>query len=86
MPEFWLDECKDGSIILHYQSKRGNYLAPIVKGTVTEAAKVLFEIEIVMDRVTTQGVDGSRFTRYESFGCFYAISYFNLAGISLYES
>jgi len=63
MPEFWCEEREDGSIILYYQSKRGNYLAPLVKGLVTEAAKVLFELDIVMDRVTTQGVDGSRFTR-----------------------
>jgi len=63
MPEFWCEECQDGSIMLYYQSKRGNYLAPVVTGILTEAAKVLFEIDIVMDRLTTQGVDGSRFTR-----------------------
>jgi len=84
MPEFWCEECEDGSIILYYQSKRGNCLAPLAKGLVTEVARMQFEIDLVMDRLTTQGVDGSRFTRYESGGnvC-YAIGYFYTAGISL---
>jgi len=66
MPEFWCEDRDDESIILYYQSKRGNFLAPLAKGLVTEFAQTHFQLDIVMDRLTTQGVDQSRFTRYEA--------------------
>lgn len=66
MPQFWVeddDESGDGSLILHYHSRRGNYLAPVGKGLVTEIAKFQFKVEIDMAMLRKQGEDGAEFTR-----------------------
>jgi len=63
MPEFWCEDQEDGSIKLYYLSKRGNLLAPLAKGLVTEIAQYQFGLDIDMTRLTTQGVSGARFTR-----------------------
>ena len=64
MPEFWCEECPDGALILYYHSRRGNAIfAPIAMGLVTELARFRFELDIDMDRLSTQSVDGAKFTR-----------------------
>jgi guanylate cyclase soluble subunit beta len=63
MPEFWCEDNEDRSLTLYYFSSRGNYLAPLAVGLVTEVAKFQFELDIKMDIISRQGVDGSRFTR-----------------------
>ena len=63
MPEFWCEPNKKGSLTLFYYSSRGSYLAPFTLGIVTEVARLQFELDIRMKQVTTQGVDGARFTR-----------------------
>ena len=63
MPEFWCEECQDGSLMLHYHSKRGSLLVPVASGIVTELARYRFGLDIVMDRMSTQSVDGAKFTR-----------------------
>ena len=65
MPEFWVEVDDDESIILYYLSSRGNLLAPIAKGIVNSVAKTEFELSIVFDKLTTQGVDGAKVTRYD---------------------
>jgi len=64
MPNFWCTEGQDGSLILHYFSKRGNLLAPLAKGLVVEIAKFQFDVEIEMQQVETQGVNGSKVTSW----------------------
>ena len=62
MPEFWCEQEHDGSLTLYYHSMRGNLLAPLAVGLVREVAKRQFELDLVMDRLTTHDVDGSEFT------------------------
>jgi len=68
IPQFWCEDgsaedgIKDGSLLLHYYSQRGNIFAPVAKGLITEAATFLFQLDIVMDLVQTQGIDGASFT------------------------
>ncbi|KAG7370247.1 adenylate/guanylate cyclase [Nitzschia inconspicua] len=64
MPEFWCETNRDGSLRLFYFSARGSFLAPVAVGIVREVAKFQFELDIIMTQVTTQGVDGSRFTSW----------------------
>ncbi|KAG7370283.1 adenylate/guanylate cyclase [Nitzschia inconspicua] len=64
MPEFWCETNRDGSLRLFYFSARGSFLAPVATGIVREVAKFQFELDIIMTQVTTQGVDGSRFTSW----------------------
>ena len=64
MPEFWCEINENGSLTLFYYSSRGNYLAPLAVGLVTEVAKFQFELDVCMEIVTRQGIDGARFTRY----------------------
>ena len=66
MPMFYcedIDESCDGSFVLHYHSKRGNILVPLAKGVVSEAPRMLFDLEIKMTQLTTQGVNGAKMTR-----------------------
>ena len=65
MPQFWVEdhESGDGSLLLHYHSKRGSLLAPVAKGVVVEIASSQFGYAITMDRLRTQGEDGADFTR-----------------------
>ena len=35
----------------------------LAKGVVSEAARMLFDLEIKMTQLTTQGVNGAKFTR-----------------------
>jgi guanylate cyclase soluble subunit beta len=68
MPQFWVedDASEDGTLLLHYQSKRGSLLAPVAKGVMTEIASDQFGFEIKMERLSTQGEDGAEHTRYVS--------------------
>jgi len=64
MPQFWCADSEngDGSLMLHYHSRRGNYLAPLAKGLVAEVASFQFQLDIDMELIQTQGVDGANFT------------------------
>jgi class 3 adenylate cyclase len=64
MPEFWNETNPDGSLRLFYYSTRGSFLAPLAVGLVREVARFQFDLDIVMTRIATQGVDGSRFTSW----------------------
>ncbi|KAG7344816.1 adenylate and guanylate cyclase catalytic domain containing protein [Nitzschia inconspicua] len=64
MPEFWCETNRDGSLRLFYFSSRGSFLAPLAVGLVREVARFQFELDIIMTQVTTQGLDGSRFTSW----------------------
>lgn len=70
MPQFLVedDESGDGSLLLHYHSKRGSLLAPLAKGVVVEIASSQFGYDIDMERLRTQGEDGADFTRYDCVG------------------
>jgi guanylate cyclase soluble subunit beta len=66
MPQFWcedVDDHEDESLVLHYYSGRGSFLAPIAEGLITEVAAYQFEIELHMEKICTQGVDGAKYTR-----------------------
>ena len=65
-PVFWCENCtaEDGAIILHYYSVRGPLLASVVVGITKEVAKTYFEVEIKMDKIATQGEDGSECTTW----------------------
>jgi len=65
MPQFWCeddDKAQDGSLLLHYFSKRGNMLAPLAQGIVEETAETQFDIEVHMEKLQTQGVNGAEYT------------------------
>jgi guanylate cyclase soluble subunit beta len=66
MPQFWCEDCTDGSgaLTLHHYSKRGSLLAPVGKGIVMEQAKIHFGVAINMDQIQTQGVDGANMTSW----------------------
>lgn len=66
MPQFWVedDESGDGSLLLHYNSKRGSLLAPVAKGVVVQIASCQFGYDIEMKRLRTQGEDGADFTSW----------------------
>ncbi|KAG7374610.1 adenylate and guanylate cyclase catalytic domain containing protein [Nitzschia inconspicua] len=64
MPEFWCENNSDGSLRLFYYSARGSFLTPLAMGLVREVARFQFDLDIIMTQVTTQGVDGSRFTSW----------------------
>jgi hypothetical protein len=65
-PVFWCEDCdtKKGSILLHYYSKRGSLLAPLVVGVVKEVARFHFEMKVVLERIATQDENGSEFTTW----------------------
>ena len=65
-PVFWCENCttEDGAIILHYYSVRGALLASVVVGITKEVAKTYFDVEIKMDKIATQGEDGSECTTW----------------------
>ena len=65
-PVFWCENCttEDGAIILHYYSVRGPLLASVVVGITEEVAKTYFDVEIKMDKIATQGEDGSECTTW----------------------
>ena len=75
MPEFWCQDNDDGSILLFYYSKRGSLLSPLAVGLVTEVAKRQFDLNICMNKLTTQGEDGSMFTWYVMRDCCRCCSY-----------
>lgn len=66
MPQFWVedDESGDGSLVLHYNSKRGSLLAAVAKGVVVQIASSQFGYDIEMKRLRTQGEDGADFTSW----------------------
>jgi len=59
-----VDDEKEEAIILHYFSFRGNLLAQVVVGMVTEVAKNSFNMVINMQQIATQDEKGSRFTSW----------------------
>ena len=65
-PVFWCEDDEDieGSIILHYFSKRGNLLVPIVLGLVKEVARFHFNVAINMVQLQKQDVEGAAFTSF----------------------
>ena len=63
MPEFWCESNDDQTLSLFYYSSRGNFLAPLAVGLVTEVAKRQFDLDIVMTKKTAQGVQRAKFTR-----------------------
>jgi hypothetical protein len=54
-------------MILHYYSKRGNLLVPLVVGVVKEVARYHFDVVIEMILLQKQAVDGATHTRYDSY-------------------
>jgi guanylate cyclase soluble subunit beta len=82
MPQFWVEDAEheDGSLMLHYHSRRGNYLAPLAKGLVAEVARFQFGVEVEMSRTQTQGEDGAKFTRCEI--CAISITFLPIESIS----
>ena len=64
MPNFWCTDGENGSLILHYFSKRGNILAPLAKGLVAEIAKFQFDVDIEMTQTHLQDENGSKFTSW----------------------
>ena len=65
-PVFWCEDCttEEGCIILHYYSVRGALLSSVVVGITKEVAKTYFDVEIRMDKLETQGEDGSECTTW----------------------
>ena len=66
MPQFWVEdntESGDGSLLVHYHSKRGNLLAPIGKGLIMEIAEFQFGVEVDMQIIRLQNVDDAKYTR-----------------------
>ncbi|CAJ1949482.1 unnamed protein product [Cylindrotheca closterium] len=65
-PVFWCEDCDwvEGSILLHYTSKRGNLLVPWVVGIVSEIADRFFDVEIRMDQQALQDEDGASSTTW----------------------
>jgi guanylate cyclase soluble subunit beta len=65
-PVFWCEDDEDveGSIILHYYSKRGNLLVPIVIGLVKEVARFHFDVAINMVLLQKQDIEGAAFTSF----------------------
>lgn len=65
-PVFWCedDENVEGSILLHYFSKRGSLLVPLVVGLVKEVARYHFDIEIQMTRMQMQDENDAKFTTW----------------------
>lgn len=65
-PTFWCEDEEDsiesGSILLHYFSKRGNLLAPVVKGVVKEVASHFFDVQINMEELQIQDTDNANFS------------------------
>lgn len=67
-PVFWCedDEDQEGVLVLHYYSKRGNLLVPVVIGVVKEVSRYHFDVDIEMELLQTQNEDGATHTRYVS--------------------
>lgn len=65
-PVFWCENCEEhkGSIILHYYSIRGALLGGVVVGITKEVAKTYFDVEVKMDKINTQGEEGSECTTW----------------------
>jgi Haem-NO-binding/Heme NO binding associated len=65
-PVFWCEDDAEveGSIVLHYFSRRGNLLVPIVHGLVKEVARFHFNIAITMAQLQKQDVDGATFSSF----------------------
>ena len=67
-PVFWAEDDDqvdhEGSILLHYYSERGCLLVPIVVGVVVEVARYHFQLQIIMDRLQMQTIDGAKFTTW----------------------
>eukprot|EP00980_Cylindrotheca_fusiformis_P016266 scaffold4829_cov129-Cylindrotheca_fusiformis.AAC.26 len=55
-PVFWSEDDKDaeGAIIVHYHSRRGSLLVPLVVGLIKKVGLDYFDIEIAMDQLQLQ--------------------------------
>lgn len=60
-PVFWCEDDTDG-ILLHYFSKRGSLLAPVVKGVVKEVARFHFDVHIIMENLQLQGENEAKYS------------------------
>jgi Haem-NO-binding len=58
------DKSDTSSFITHYRSARGALLAPLVVGIIKKVADVYFSSTVSIDRLATQGEDGSEFTSW----------------------
>jgi hypothetical protein len=65
-PVFWCENCElhSGSIILHYYSVRGALLGGVVVGITKEVAKTYFDVDVTMDKIASQGEEGSECTSW----------------------
>jgi len=65
-PIFWCENCdqEEGAILLHYYTLRGTLLVPMVVGIVEQAAKFFFQIDVKMNRLSLQDVEGSQYTSW----------------------
>jgi guanylate cyclase soluble subunit beta len=68
-PVFWCESDDEASseniaILLHYYSKRGSLLVPLVLGLVKEVALVHFSIEIDMEILATQDENDSKYSTF----------------------
>jgi class 3 adenylate cyclase len=67
-PVFWCEddesEGHEGCILLHYFSERGCLLVPLVVGVVKEVARYHFDIEVDMERLQMQTIEGAKFTTW----------------------
>lgn len=67
-PVFWCEdddsEGKEGCILLHYYSKRGCLLVPIVVGVVKEVSRYHFNIEVSMERLQMQTENDAKYTTW----------------------
>jgi guanylate cyclase soluble subunit beta len=61
-PVFWCQDESDHKILLHYFSRRGSLLAPVVKGVVKEVARFHFDVEIDMEELQVQDQDGAKYS------------------------
>lgn len=67
-PVFWCEddgtEGNEGCILLHYYSKRGSLLVPLVVGIVKEISRFHFDVEVSMKRLQTQAENDAKYTTW----------------------
>jgi len=65
-PVFWSedDQEQEGAILVHYHSRRGSLLVPLVVGLIKRIARDYFEIEITMDQLQLQDEEDAKNTSW----------------------
>ncbi|CAJ1955291.1 unnamed protein product [Cylindrotheca closterium] len=65
-PVFWSedDDEEEGAILVHYHSRRGSLLVPLVVGLIKRVATDYFDIDIKMDQLQLQDADGAKNTSW----------------------